>query len=565
MRKLITITLLIIFLSQITGYSTGDGNIDGGGGAIGSGSGSNYWNPGDDGVRVTIICESDNAAVTTPIDLTNIVPESSVIHFGKYSKLNYRNGKSLVPQVGNYYCKRPIEIMPRIISSSSNKASIDSIKRYFCSENVIMVIANESGFDYNSLIDGNYKILIEPLAYFVFNGLNYAMTAHEAALYDQQLNGGLRSKMASLTHKNLPFAIFLERADLGYPAWSGATNVNVSNSQIISSLGLGIVKFTESDLLPDTETSDYEYRSDTDVITSLNINTTREINPDNPLSVSFVVDGRTYIVRDIVIPKDESQLVWVKWRTPAIPQTCPIKVYVAGNIYKNITAKIVQLIENEPPDPKANDRNDSFERPNLPNNPQVISSSWGVWWSKWHINWEWESKWTWTGAHWWDNGKWVDNGWWDFYWNNYSASLSATKTITPDSKVPTAYGQTMKSGYGFNINVSTNISTNAPGNSVTPVQNAVSYFPEFKYEDYWRVLQKTISGNNSIFQFKNNKYSTYNKQVHFTPLWYPDGNYIPYTKVFDCWTPVGMLYVNLTDTLNISGSLYDDWHIGPKK
>jgi hypothetical protein len=33
--------------------------------------------------------------------------------------------------------------------------------------------------------------------------------------------------MLSLTHKNLPLAIFLEKADLGYSAWSGSTTQKV--------------------------------------------------------------------------------------------------------------------------------------------------------------------------------------------------------------------------------------------------------------------------------------------------------------------------------------------------
>ena len=43
----------------------------------------------------------------------------------------------------------------------------------------------------------------------------------------------------------LPLSMFLETPDLGYPAWSGATNKNASNADIKSSLGLGIVRFEE--------------------------------------------------------------------------------------------------------------------------------------------------------------------------------------------------------------------------------------------------------------------------------------------------------------------------------
>ena len=84
----------------------------------------------------------------------------------------------------------------------------------------------------------------------------------------------------------------------------------------------------------------------------------------------------------------------------------------------------------------ADDRNDSYSRPNVPSNPQTTSSSWGVWRPKWHANWIWQSDWNWCsdgkgGGHWRDDGHWVDRGWWDFdyccasvsFWDNFSALM----------------------------------------------------------------------------------------------------------------------------------------------
>lgn len=51
----------------------------------------------------------------------------------------------------------------------------------------------------------------------------FAMTATEAALYNKQVANGLRSKMGSLPHKNLPLSMFLETPNLGFPAWGGPT------------------------------------------------------------------------------------------------------------------------------------------------------------------------------------------------------------------------------------------------------------------------------------------------------------------------------------------------------
>ena len=134
--------------------------------------------------------------------------------------------------------------MPRIISTNGRN-NIEAIKKYFCSEYVVKFIAEETGMDYDTLISGEYKILLEPIAYYKFQGVMIATTATEAALYDEVVGGQLRYWMGSLTAKNLPLSMFLETPDLGYPAWSGPTNKNVSNSDIKSSLGLGIVRFEE--------------------------------------------------------------------------------------------------------------------------------------------------------------------------------------------------------------------------------------------------------------------------------------------------------------------------------
>lgn len=154
-------------------------------------------------------------------------------------------------------------------------------------------------------------------------------------------------------------------------------------------------------------------------------------------------------------------------------------------------------------------------------------------------------------------------GWWDYDYDRYSASFTASMKLKPDGMSPTATDRTIKSGYGVNIEVNARVTTNQ-SNSVTGIQNAVSYFPEFYYEDYWRLLDRTGTGFQSQFEFSRNPYSTYNNRTHFSPIWMPDGSYKVYTYVLDCWTPDGMLETNLTDSVRISGNLWNDWHIAPQ-
>jgi len=536
----------------------GSGNVDGGGGSMGQGTSQNSWNPGMDGVRVTVIYSETQKPASASIDLTSKTPAIK-IHFGKVSKIQYRDGSSISPTTSSYVYYNPAITMPRIISTGSSKASIEAIKKYFCDEIIVRYIAELTGISYDDLITEKYKLLLEPIAYFKHNGVMYAMTAHEAALYDNQTGGALRRTMTSLTHKNLPLAMYLEYSDLGFAAYSGPTNKTCSNDTIIAYLGMGIVRFEEQPPeQPEPTDYDYEYRVDTDVITPVTLYASSEINPDGPATVTFSINGSTYRMNNIVIPEGDSQLAWVKWHTPSEPQDITITVRTNRGTLSQTTikAKVVDLSGNDPPDPKATDTAGSWQPSSVPSREEKSYAAWSVWWAQWHPYWVWHS----TGD---DDGYWVDEGWYDFFRDNYSASMTATTRIEPDEKNPTASGSTMKSGYGINNTVTATVSTSAPMSHYTYGQTAVSYFPEFNYTTYWRLLDRLSSGKTARFQFAENIYSTYKQRVHFSPVWFPDGSYTVNTHVMDIWTPAGMLCANLTDSVTISGSLYDDWHIAP--
>ena len=563
MKRIFAFFLSILLILGICPMSAladtgGSGNVDGGGGSMGQGTSQNSWNPGMDGVRVTVSYSETQKPASASIDLTSKTPAIK-IHFGKVSKIQYRDGSSISPTTSSYVYYNPAITMPRIISTGSSKASIEAIKKYFCDEIIVRYIAELTGISYDDLITGKYKLLLEPIAYFKHNGVMYAMTAHEAARYDNQTGGALRRTMTSLTHKNLPLAMYLEYSDLGFAAYSGPTNKTCSNDTIIAYLGMGIVRFEEQPPeQPEPTDYDYEYRVDTDVITPVTLYAGSEINPDGPATVTFTIKGSTYRMSNIVIPEGDSQLAWVKWHTPSEPQNITITVRTNRGTLSQTTikAKVVDLSGNDPPDPKATDTAGSWRPSSVPSREEKSYAAWSVWWAQWHPYWVWHS----TGD---DDGYWVDEGWYDFFRDNYSASMTATTRIEPDEKVPTAAGNTMKSGYGVSNTVTATVSTSAPMSHYTYGQTAVSYFPEFNYTTYWRLLDRLSSGKTARFQFAENIYSTYKQRVHFSPVWFPDGSYTVNTHVMDIWTPAGMLCANLTDSVTISGSLYDDWHIAP--
>lgn len=561
--RLIAAALVAVFCLQTFAFASGgDPNIDNGGGGLKDGSSENFWYGGDDGVRVTVVDSKTGAVKSASVDYTNSDASDIVFHFGKKCKTDYINGAELNVSTAAYTCKIPDQPLPMIISNGSG-ASIEAIRSYFTDEQVVKAISGHIGIKYDDLIGGDYKLLIEPIMYITYNGLRTAMTATEAALYDMKTGGDLGMKMGPLSHKNLPLSMFLEKDDLGYYAWTGSKSSYVSNSDIINNLGVGIVSFKEPEDEVEVTSSDYEYRVDTDVYTSVTV-TGGEHTPDNPVTVRFYIKNKVYTVSNIVYPSGGSQLVWCKWHTPNTEQTVDIKVTVTGGASvgkTDLVANIVDLNKNPPPDPTADDRNDSFSAVAVPSRAQRTSAAWSVWEAYWVPRWVWISNWHWISSgddgYWVDFGHWEDHGEWNFRSNSFSVSMNASMTVSCDAKNPTANGRTMKSGYGINEKVTGSVSGNG---EYTALQTAVTYFPEFYYKTYWRLLESTST---NTLEFRKNKYSTYNNRTHFTPVWYPDGQYKVYTWAIDCWTPAGMLSANLTDSLTIKGNVFDDWHIAP--
>ena len=323
---------------------------------------------------------------------------------------------------------------------------------------------------------------------------------------------------------------------------------------------MGIIRFQEQDQEPEeVVTYDYVYRVNTQVITSVIVRGGQS-DPDSPAYVQFNIKGKSYTVNNVYYPSGSEQLAWIRWTTPETPQDLTIQVNGGGGGRPNkgtIHVKVVDLDKNLPPNPVADDRNDSYVRPtSLPSNHPAKEASWSIWRPWWHEHWVYHD----GGED--EDGYWEDEGWWEFSLDWYRASLSGGMDIYPDEKNPTVSGDTIKSGYGINQTVTADVSTNQ-SSAVTGAQNAVTYFPEFNYQTYWRLLERINGDYHARFEFKENEYSTFNRRTHFTPIWMLDGTYTAYTWLLDCWTPKGMLSLDLSDHVEIQGDLWLDWHIAP--
>lgn len=600
MKKLFSL-LLVIALLLCPAFAVGDGNIDGGeGDGLGDGTVQDQWIPGDDGVRVSIM---NGTTTVKTFDLSN-KDWSGIVqyHFGGKNKLSYLRHFSIAFSQSDYENNIVSGVLelPKIIMGNGT-SNIDKIRDYFTFEDTIRYIADQGSIPYDELISGDYKLLIEPIAYLRFKGVWFAMTATEAAIYNTELGkelgefNPLHSKLGSLTRMNLPLSMFLKQKDLGIDVpQAGETTGRQSDLSIYYRLGVGIVTFSSPPQPPEDEYGEYTYHTDIDVITSVMVSNTlgRDMTPDSGDFVTFEINGTT-TSKQIVCPAGENQLVWIKWHTPSQAREMTVTITEPSGKKTHLTVSVVELTENTPPDAEYDGPGTPGGDPGIthnqyrPNFTPLKAPSWG---NHTHATWDvwvaelksyWEENWVWVvtkpavkddkgniitaeEGSWDDQGEWVE--YWDFSIATYHANLWTDYELVPNEKVPTAELRQgkwlMGSGYGVDANVEVRSSGNAGDSSVTPVQGVYAVFPEFDYTEYFRLLEPERSGwYHTTWRFAVNPYSYYEERVHFTPVWFPDGKYEVAVAVFDVWTPAGMLYASLSDYVNIKGTMFDDWYI----
>lgn len=675
MRKryvLLISCMMITLLCSFTSYAA-DNADSGTGGTEGAAANKGYYRDSEYMYKISIyVAKSDQTdedsnlkndwyRIGSPmyVQPSTFILSSAAIGGGG-NKTDYQSGTSLSPtRIKDTFISNPPPI-PIV-----NYGNINAVKSYFGDTNTlnafIDAIADQSGKTRTTLVSGlnftingvsgkqspedilpikingeygnrvSWLIIYEPvvIAYLKDRTTVLAFTATEFALaqklgYFDFFFGPAGQYIAGVTHSDLPNGVFLEESWFNYPVVSALPDGTYwNNDRMIAGGGWGMRMLgnNASNVIENDIFYDYEYRVDTDVITSVRIQATADITPDNrhtsqeayknptdnTATVAITANGYTKRM-DVVIPKGGSQLAWIKWHTPSTPGQVEIQINATGNpaalidgVSRSATlwGKVVDLEQNEPPNPIATDRNDSFVMPKAPERADKTYASWGIYrcdWAEdwvWHEKWEWEANWQkdyYTYRHpggcidqngdgeddyclghrryrwvdegqWVDHGEWVDEGEWVYAYTPYHAALSAQMKIMPSSKVPTRGIDRMKSGYGIEVKVDSDMTTNAPSSHLTYAQNVITYFPEFNYQKYWRLLNRMGNGE---FEFKKNVYSTYNSKVHFTPAWYPDGPYVVAGQVLDLWTPEGMLREYVDDTIQIEGNLFQDWHIGPQ-
>lgn len=182
----------------------------------------------------------------------------------------------------------------------------------------------------------------------------------------------------------------------------------------------------------------------------------------------------------------------------------------------------------------------------------------------------------------------------------YGVKFVPSITLTPKLCKSAEYDSddehwTMKSGYGFEVSAIGNVHSisgcsmptyELHGNGkelstvdtqyVPAAQGGAVFFPEFQYSTetnkYESLFGLSAINSEAVGRLQHNKYTrlengeypTDGYYMHYTPLWYPDGEYNVVAYMRGVWTPFGMLSGYALDSITIQGDMYDDWWLGYK-
>jgi hypothetical protein len=150
---------------------------------------------------------------------------------------------------------------------------------------------------------------------------------------------------------------------------------------------------------------------------------------------------------------------------------------------------------------------------------------------------------------------------------NYWARLTTTFRIQPDMRI--AYPdkpRSMESGFGVQADCHTVVTTNygrpekLVGSQLIWVYAPESLYGTTPFENIRDVLtvKSGYAGDlDTFWQLDVNPYSVTQQPLHYTPLWFADGQYTLWAQAFYAWSPAGQINENTTDNITINGDMYD--------
>lgn len=304
-------------------------------------------------------------------------------------------------------------------------------------------------------------------------------------------------------------------------------------------------------------TPNAKYHERTNVITSywLQNGYSDDYTPANNISIRFRVYNasgtliKTETKTQAVVPGNDKNLVYFKWTVPSALNYGNVTIkadILDGGVYYNLVTKsysTMPYLKYTTPDTWYEEKAPTGFT--VSSTPSEISefASW------------WEYRY--------EGGRFVKKAY------GIGININGVNAITPKGGATSELKNgkwTMKSGYGFAVQSA--IGTMSVRGYLTPtaamctgVQYAYITLPEYGYA-YASGKYRTLEKSSGYWVLPTNgSYGRY----HFTPLWFPDGNYDGWIMQSDMWTPSGMIKAGRsTNTIVIKDSAYDDWYASRK-
>lgn len=345
-----------------------------GGGLGGSGTNSYYWKTNDYGVRFTLVDRATGERKIKSIDYYKLSANKGgeVYHTKGKNKLEYmyvtprkgldikRNDKYKHDKGG--YAFHKSDLWNVITTSTAKKTSVKDIKKkWLSSEKFLKGIANDMGITLDTLRAKENMLIFEPILYIHFGGKYMALTSTEIGMHDMdaRTNGKttIKSKFVSFSHNYLPISTYLKKEKFGIKPYKGKGKT-FTDEEIVAQMGIGMITSGKRPKKKKIKAvgTDYVCRTNTDVYTSLSVNASYDVSPDNPIRVDFhIPDVGTKSHTIYYLPKGYSQIAFVKWRTYEEERDVSILVSVNGMLIKELLVSVSKIPPWEPLNPRADD------------------------------------------------------------------------------------------------------------------------------------------------------------------------------------------------------------------
>ena len=325
------------------------------------------------------------------------------------------------------------------------------------------------------------------------------------------------------------------------------TESNENNNTLTSTLA---VKPIPPDLAIIATNAQNWYAGKEVVVTATVVNYTKRAVPEVTVRLTL---GSSRYEEVIPMPGNGSNLAVFRIKLPAATGSAslaftvdPYNAVPEGNESNNDLSKTVQIVAvpfGIVLDPDLPELEQTYKTRGLLSIPNATNSDYHIWQE---VRYE--------------SGSYVTRTYW--------AKLQTVFSLVPDPRIAyPAEPKRMESGFGVQVALRTQLTTNYDHpEKLVGAQMAWVYSPEAGYGQYpqWSGVFDSLQASGGTpgdkvvsWRYAVNPWSESGSRLHYTPLWFPDGQYTVLSQAFYAWSPAGQMYWYDAGSVDILGDMYD--------